>query len=239
MKLSLLGASLALVAGQQLPIATAGIYGAPRVTPYGYGGVYGAPLVSPYAGAYGRPYVAPAPVIVVPEPEPTPAPEPAMSSPQKTLEYMDMYLSTWLLNNGHFSAPEYYYSDGAMKKATANNNMLNMMMMSQGIGGTGANNMLFYNLLQRQSNPTRYYKDASGVVFPEGADGPMVNGYGQVGSSSVMESVMLSNAMGWGNPIEESMPVYMAMVPGPTFDSSLGAQSFAMMEANIMASGGW
>jgi hypothetical protein len=173
MKFCMIAASLAAVAVAQTPVMVQ----APMANPYfasrGYAGRgYG----FPQQYGFGPRYVEN--IIEVPRP----VPAPAVTSPAKTLAVADQLLTMMILggNTGEPSnglkganfantAANYYkdaVGDGYTKAPMAGSFLLNMMMLSQGLGGTGNNQMALYNVLNRNNaaQQQRYYKVGEGAT---------------------------------------------------------------------------
>ena len=159
MKLSMLSAAMVGVASAQFLTAQ----------PYWNTGRVNTPYYSVAAPMAPR-AAAPA------APRPRPVKEPKRISQAKTLAVIDQFLTIKSLTDGTnpLTAPQFVYNGVGMVPAGSSSNVLQMMMLSQGLGGTGANNQLAYSLLNKGLR-TNKYTQQDGAMADVG--GTQIAGY--------------------------------------------------------------
>jgi len=153
--------------------------------------------------------------------ERTPVKQPKRISYAKTLAALDQYMTIKGLTDGTntITNPQYIWNGGRMVNAGTNSDVLKMMMLSQGMGGTGANNQLAWSLLNGRNEPT--YIEATGSTV--NVDGTAVTGYANAdprGAEAI--TAMLWGSLGnQGLTAGEMLPI--ALSPGGfesgTFDA--------------------
>jgi hypothetical protein len=113
--------------------------------------------------------------------------------------------------------------------------MMNMMMLSQGLGGTGTNQLALYNVLNRRNNP-RYFKAKDAISF---IDGQQVNDYAMVDMGREGMDIMAMMYGGLGGLGMSAGQMYPTLMYGmPTLaDPDFGGQDF--MNAQMQVSGAW
>lgn len=183
----------------------------PAVAPAANFGFFGSPAAIQVAATAATPYMA----------ERTAVKQPKKISSAKTMAAIDQYMTIKGLTDGTntITNPQYIWNGAQMVSAGTNSDVLKMMMLSQGMGGTGANNQLAWSLLNGQNEPN-YIKAAGSTV---NVDGTAVTGYASAdprGSEAI--TAMLWGSLGnQGLTAGEMLPI--ALAPGGfeagTFDA--------------------
>lgn len=155
----------------------------PAVAPVANYGFLGSPAAVQVAATVATPYMA----------ERTPVKQPKKISYAKTLAIVDQYMTIKGLTDGTnpITNQQYVWNGAEMVNAGTNSDVLQMMMLSQGMGGTGANNQLAWSLLNGKKTPT--YIEAPGSTV--NVDGNPVNGY----ASADPRGAEAITAMLWGS----------------------------------------
>lgn len=243
MKSAVIAVTLAVAAAQPFMGNPYGVRAPAMANPY-YGGMargpaYGAYGARPaYAGAYGAPYgYAPsrgvAPRYARPEPE-------AVSndvSPTKNLEMMDMLITLRMLRGGAGAnvAKEFVINNdsGAMVGAGGSSNLLTMMMMSQGLGGTGSNQLALYNLLNAKNSNEKKYIESTGSSVT--VAGNTYQGYAEApGQGNALMSMLWGGTGQTGLGAGSLLPIMLMGGAGPT-----GTDPLDVMGAGIFTGGAW
>lgn len=192
----------------------AGVRAAPRArmqNPYGLGGFLGSASAVQLAATAANPYMA----------ERQAVKEPKRISQSKTMAVLDQYMTIKGLTDGTnpITNPQYIWNGAEMVNAGTQSDVLQMMMLSQGMGGTGANNQLAWSLLNRGNTPN-YIKATGSSV---NVNGNSVMGYAPAdprGAEAI--TAMLWGGLGNGGlTAGEMLP--LALAPGGfeagTFDA--------------------
>jgi len=210
--------------------AYAGAYGAPRQA-YGYGAPRQA-YVDPRQ-AYAAAQAAAAPRYARPEPE-------AVSndvSPTKNLEMMDMLITLRMLRGGAGAnvAGEFVIDNnsGNMVGAGGSSNLLTMMMMSQGLGGTGSNQLGLYNLLNAKNSNEKKYIESTGASVT--VAGNTYQGYAEApGQGNALMSMLWGGTGQTGLGAGSLLPIMLMGGAGPT-----GTDPLDVMSSGILTGGAW
>lgn len=252
MKSAVIAVTLAVAAAQPFMGNPYAARAPAMANPY-YGGMarvpaYGAYGVPAYAGAYGAPrqaygyapsrgvdprYARPQPRYARPQPE-------AVSndvSPTKNLEMMDMLITLRMLRGGAGAnvAKEFVINNdsGNMVGAGGSSNLLTMMMMSQGLGGTGSNQLALYNLLNaKNSNEKKYIESAGASVT---VAGNTYQGYAEApGQGNALMSMLWGGTGQTGLGAGSLLPIMLMGGAGPT-----GTDPLDVMSSGILTGGAW
>lgn len=221
---TVLAATLAVAAAQPF-MASPYVARAPMaVNPY-YGRGFAAPsaAVSP-AYSYASPYVA------------APAPEPE-TTPESNLAFLDMLITLRMLRGGAGAnvAKEFVLDNdtGKMVAAGGSSNLMTMLMLSQGLGGTGANSLGLYNLLNAKRNAEKKY------IMSEGASvtvaGNTYNGYTEApGQGNALSALLWGGTGQSGLSAGSMLPILLMGGAGP-----FGTDANDLVTAGIFGSGAW
>jgi hypothetical protein len=249
MKFCMIAASLAAVAffAQTAPV-TVGARGAPNWAARGVPMNWGARGVPMNWG--GRGYFPQYVENIIEVPREVPAP--AVTSAAKTLAAADMFLTMSMLGGNtpsveSNSAASYVVNNGQMVRRTSGSHLMNLMMLSQGLGGTGNNQLAMYNLLNR-NNDRRFFKVDDQTVTV-GTD--TFTGYAEVDRNRINEDLM---AMTWGGlggqglTAGQMFPIILfgsggplpgQPVPGQSSGSTNSLDSVQLMNIGASVSGAW
>lgn len=232
MKSSILAATVAVVAAQPF-MASPYVTRAPMaVNPYYGAASYAAPAYGAY-GAYGRSYGYAQPTYAAPAPV---APEPEQT-PESNLAFLDMLITLRMLKGGAGAnvATEYVLDNtsGNMVKAGGSSNLMTMLMLSQGLGGTGANSMGLYNLLNAKRNAEKKY------IMSEGASvtvaGNTYTGYTEApGQGNALSALLWGGTGQSGLSAGSMLPILLMGGAGP-----FGTNANDLVSAGILGSGAW
>jgi hypothetical protein len=166
---------------------------------------------------------------------PRPVPAPAVSSPGKTLAAVDMLLTQLMIGGlaGNNVAQNYILDGGVMQKKTGGSDFMTMMMLSQGLGGTGSNQLAMYNVLNR-NNDARY-------INVGGAASTTVNGVAYAGfapapdqGDSIM-AMMNGGLGGMGISAGQMLPIFMYGGNSGPFPLN----GVDLMQTSLLTSGAW
>jgi len=242
MKFCMIAASLTAVAVAQQQFA----YPAQRAT-VPFGGAYAARGYAPYAPrGFASPYAArgysasygyypqqPQYVERVIE-TPRPIPAPAVSSPSKTLAAVDMMLTQLMIGGlaGANVAQNYIIDGGSMNKKTGGSDFMTMMMLSQGLGGTGSNQLAMYNVLNRNNDARYITADDSSVTV----GGTTYDGYAPAPNQGDSIMAMMNGGLG-GMGISAGQMLPVLMYGGDAGPFPLNGVD--LMQTSLMTSGAW
>jgi hypothetical protein len=109
--------------------------------------------------------------------------------------------------------------------------MMNMMMLSQGLGGTGTNQLALYNVLNRRNKP-RYVLEDETIYDPTATYSDPEEGYDEIKMGREGDDIMAMMYGGLGGLGASAGSMYPTLMYG-------GVDGSELMNAHMSVSGAW